>query len=70
MEMTIVNLIGLSADGGTQSRTLPSFGGELRLRAFRAVAGDNVRDRGFGLGTADIEPTTDPTLDVTSSRTS
>lgn len=72
MEMSIVNLAGTSVDG-MRASLLPTLVGALRPRAFRAVAGDALGGRGFGLGVTGItaSPTTDPTiLDVTSEPTS
>ncbi len=70
MEMSIVNLVGSSVDG-TRVSLLPTLDGAVRQRAFRAVAGDALGGRGFGLATGiTAEPTTDPVLDVTSEPTS
>lgn len=67
MEMSIVNLVGSSVDGTRASLLTTTPDGVLRPRVFRAVAGDALGGRGFGLGTTGIthSPTPDPTLDVT-----
>ncbi len=71
MEMSIVNLVGVSVDGARAS-LLPTLVDGLRPRAFRAVTGDAPGGSGFGptaRGGFSPSLTSDPTLDVTSEPT-
>lgn len=71
MEMSIVNLVGVSVDG-TRASLLPTLVDGLRPRAFRAVTGDAPGGAGSGrTATGVLSPslTFDPTLDVTSAPT-